>query len=433
MTAPAELVEAAVTRALTRACLALPHLAGLAALVRVVPDERTPTIGVFQSGTLVVNAPWFLTLSEGDGAFVAAHELLHLALRTHERGSGADAQRVNVAHDWIINDLLEQVFQRPPPAGGLRLPGARSSSLEQLLLRLAPQGLPKFAWQRSTPQVAPPAAETVLGSALRRAGLGGPTPPEAVPDRLDVLDAATEDEWFGAGAGERDPQRRALRQAASNALASEIVAAREEGTATSARGVEAREAAVEIAALNALRAPPWEGALQACVEAATPGARTFARPSRRGEGHGGVVLRGRRREGWTLNLVLDTSASMLDALAEVLGQLATFCEASGVEEVRIVQCDAAVSMDARVPISDLRRFSVRGLGGSDLTPAFEHLARDPDVDVALVITDGDTGIPSSAPPFQVIWAFTSDGDFYPPYGSKMRVHLPLTNGAYRVG
>src|SRR4051812_48845666 len=116
---PRQKVDAAAARARALVCATLPHLAGLAYLVRVEPDIRVGTAGVFPSGRLVVNPTWFLGLGAREGAFVLAHELLHLALRSHQRGGEDKAQRFNAAHDYIINDILEEAFGMPPPGGGL--------------------------------------------------------------------------------------------------------------------------------------------------------------------------------------------------------------------------------------------------------------------------------------------------------------------------
>ena len=64
----------------------LPHLAGLAAAVRVSLDWRIPTMGIFASGRLLVNPGFAARLKDNELVFVLAHELLHLALRTHDRG-----------------------------------------------------------------------------------------------------------------------------------------------------------------------------------------------------------------------------------------------------------------------------------------------------------------------------------------------------------
>src|SRR5262249_54053179 len=82
---------------------AFPHFAGLARVVRVELDHRIRTMGVFASGRLLVNPEFASALKPNELVFVLAHELFHLALRTHDRAIGSDSLAFNYAHDYIIN------------------------------------------------------------------------------------------------------------------------------------------------------------------------------------------------------------------------------------------------------------------------------------------------------------------------------------------
>jgi predicted metal-dependent peptidase len=166
---------------------------------------------------------------------------------------------------------------------------------------------------------------------------------------------------------------------------------------------------------------PWHLALQRWLEAVAPGERTFTRASRRGEAVGrDVVLPGRRRQGWLLNIVLDTSASMSDALPRALGAIAGFCDAVGVDQVRLVQCDAEVTSDEWLPPDALASLAISGYGGSDLSPALAHLADDPLTRAVVVITDGEILYPQAPLPYDVLWVLLPSGSagsrFNPPYG-----------------
>ena len=121
------------------------------------------------------------------------------------------------------------------------------------------------------------------------------------------------------------------------------------------RGTDAGAASQTVAALRGVYRTPWELALQRWLESVAPGERTFARPSRRGAERTDVVLPGRRREGWILNVVLDTSGSMTDEIPRALGAIGEFCDAVGVDQVRLVQCDAAVTADELVAAGGARR------------------------------------------------------------------------------
>src|SRR5215471_7011258 len=130
-----------IMRALRMVTVPLPHLAGLAAAVRVDLDDRIPTMGIFASGRLLANPAFTARLSNDDLLFVLAHELLHLALRTHDRARGSGRLEFNYAHDYIINDMLRHALGVAAiPAGGLDMPGARDKSAEEIVLEMRRTG-----------------------------------------------------------------------------------------------------------------------------------------------------------------------------------------------------------------------------------------------------------------------------------------------------
>lgn len=388
---------ARVEQGLRMVTVPFPHLAGLVAATQVTVERRLPTMGVFASGRLAVNPDFTARLNDADLAFVLAHEMLHLALRTHDRAKGAGRLEFNFAHDYIINDLLRAELGRTTiPANGLDMPGAREKSAEEIVLemrrRQGGQAKRKRAWD-----------------AGERGAAGGEG-----DDGGDVLSDERERELYPAEAAAAAARRERLREAAAKSLA----LAEAMGALKGTRGLLPGSTTQNVAALRGLYRTPWQLALQRWMEAVAPGERTFTRPSRRESGAPDVVLPGRRREGWLLNVVLDTSASMTDDLPRALGAIADFCDAAGVDRVRLVQCDAAVTADAFVEPSDLARFEIGGYGGSDLTPALGHLADDAHTRAVLVLTDGDVGIPPQQPPFDVLWVLPrpSATGFAPPYG-----------------
>jgi predicted metal-dependent peptidase len=206
----------------------------------------------------------------------------------------------------------------------------------------------------------------------------------------------------------------AVKERASNSLA----LARAVGALKGLRGDAPGGTAEVVTALRGIYRTPWEVALQRWMESVAPGERTFVRASRRGADRSDVVLPGRRREGWMLTVILDTSGSMIEELPRALGAIADFCEAVAVDRIRLLQCDVAVTSDETLSPPELARYQVSGFGGSDLTPAMELLAADPQVRAAAVITDGDIQFPTAAMPYAVLWVLppTRSAGFAPGYG-----------------
>jgi predicted metal-dependent peptidase len=430
---------AAAQDALRAIRIVLPHLAGLAHQVRVSPTGRVATAAVFKSGRMIVNPQWFTDLTPPERIFVTAHELMHLALRSHDRCQGSDARLFNAAHDYIINDMLSTALTCPVPAGGLAWHGAALLSAEeivsQLRTRAAEGGVLGGPWRGSSLSGKPvedPAGSALgaIGEALVRAGIParpsdrGPLPeggrePDAVP--LDVFDDEVERAWFP------DEVLEQLRQPHLEAAIDRAVAlgawrdrVEQSLSALHAKPHHARGAFFQ--ALAQRTRPPWHLALQRWLEDAAPASRTFARASRRQGDRLDVVLPGRRREGWTLNIVLDTSGSMWSDLQTSLGHLKGFCEAAGVHTLRVLQCSDDLEVDERIDVDRLDRYEIKGGGGSTVAPGMLRLAQDPEVEAVLVLTDGAVDYPADPMPYHVLWAITlPQSGFAPPYGAVVHI------------
>jgi predicted metal-dependent peptidase len=396
-------VRARIEHGLRMVTVPFPHLAGLVATARVTLDDRLPTIGVFPSGRISANPGFVSSLKDNELVFVLAHEMLHLALRTHDRARGSDRLEFNYAHDYIINDILRIELGMPVPAGGLDMPGAREKSAEEIVLdmRRDQQSQAKTSvWLGQ---------ETSTGRLFGAAGRPGEG-----AEAGDALEASTEAELYPEETAEAGARAEQVRAMAAKALG----LARAMGLARGPRGVDAGTASQTVQALRGLYRTPWELALQRWIESVAPGDRTFNRASRRGAERTDVVLPGRRREGWILNVVLDTSGSMTDEIPRALGTLGEFCDAAGVDQVRLVQCDAALTSDEMLDPHDLAERRIQGYGGSDLSPALRHLAWDQHVRAVVVITDGEIAYPEEPMPYELLWLVPASArsPFNPSYG-----------------
>jgi len=404
-------------RALRLVCTELPHLAGLANAVRILVDGRVNTAAITATGRLLVNPRWFADTTMREAAFIAAHEVLHLCLQSHERGVGTDGELFNWAHDYIINDMLVEEMGQQIPKGGLKYPGAREHSAEQLVALLRRGKLPG---PRRVPR-------DDMTRALEEAGLLPPTNVPHPPGTGDVISSEAERNLFpDADPAAENQQRQRIREVAAKSLSLRQLQGRLETLPTLAASPPPGEGDV-VAMTDALRSyyrPPWEIVLQQWLEAVAPGPRSYVRPSRRGADRTDLVLPGRKREGWTLHIVLDTSGSMVSELPRLLGWIGSFCEAVNVSTVHMLQCDVRVTVDEFVPPEELFRYRIAGYGGSDMSPGLLRLAEDPEVEAALVLTDGYINYPDQPVPYRVLWVLSGSdvtGSFEPSYGHVLRI------------
>jgi len=178
-----------VQTALLVACGQLPHLSGIARTIEIVPDDRVPTAAITATGRMLVNGAWFAALKPEDQVFVVAHELMHLCLRSHDRGVGVDVEIFNVAHDYVINGMLTVDLSQPVPTGALFDPIVSLLSAEEVVGWLR-EGTLKMPETVSRPRVG-------IGAALEAAGVLPRAAREAIgPGIGDVIDTHAERSLF---------------------------------------------------------------------------------------------------------------------------------------------------------------------------------------------------------------------------------------------
>jgi predicted metal-dependent peptidase len=391
-----------ILRGLRMVTVPFPHLSGLAAAVRVALDSSVPTMGIFASGRLVANPAFTARLSTNDLIFVLAHELLHLALKTHDRAVGSKRLEFNYAHDYIINDMLRHALGLTSiPAGGLDMQGAREKSAEEIVLEM----------RRSASSTAS-RTQVWEGELITLDQVLGAAGQSSSANTGDVLDSKLEKEMFPEDAAEQAARAKAIRDLAAKGMAMAKALGIMRG-----KGSDAGSTQQNVRALRGIHRAPWQVAIQRWLEGVSPGERTFMRASRRGAERTDIVMPGRHRHSHMLNVILDTSGSMSGEIPFALGAIADFCEATGIDDVRVIQCDTTVTSDEMLSPSELAEYEIKGYGGSDLTPALLALAEDPRVNATIVITDGDISYPSEQMPYAVLWAVPGESTtFAPPYG-----------------
>lgn len=424
----------------------LPHLSGLAHAVRIRVTRLYPVAAISESGLLAVHPRVFAEEPMGDLVFVLAHELLHLALDSFGRNGNADPRLANIAHDFIINDILREELGRDVPLHGLSLPGARRKSLESLVTELS-QGMHGggngSCWtiQRRSAKSKTKAGKSQLQAEMEKAGLVAPESAEQPEEPQEQEGNRDEDMMSEEDERHLEPQqsnverakqlakvkREAVRAANLHEIRGRLANTGATPGLSGGQGSGDDDGASE-AFLEAVRTayqPPWQLALQHWLDAVQPGPRSYARASRRNGGTGGsddLILPGRKREGWTLHVILDTSGSMVDTLPRILGLLGSFCDAAGCTDIHILQCDVGVTSDEWIDPARLDQYRIVGYGGSDMGPAMARLMEDPEVAAVLVLTDGYIDYLSEEPPYAVLWGLV-DGDpnFSPSYGTVVHV------------
>ena len=91
-----------------------PNAVSVLAAMDVLLDDRVETACVTPSGRMLVSPAFARRLTLRHLVFVVAHELYHVLYGIFDRfGDETPAPRrrfVNIAHDFIVNDMLEKKF-----------------------------------------------------------------------------------------------------------------------------------------------------------------------------------------------------------------------------------------------------------------------------------------------------------------------------------
>ncbi|MCB1157520.1 MAG: hypothetical protein H7A25_10580 [Leptospiraceae bacterium] len=424
----------------------LPYFSGLIQKVLISEHKEIPTAGITVTGRMVINPDWFYLLDLPTATFIFAHELYHLALRTHDRGKGSIHRLFNIAHDLVINRKLKKELNFDSvPVGGLdiesilkhqtHLHDASAEEIYYYLKENNPQHISsKDHWTNI--QITTNAGSNLpsqggaMADALRKALQKGKPASEDNLDKLgghsDIIDEELERRLFPNETRTSLKQKERIEEiekACNNALS--MKATQEEfeklfGMPGYGKDNVAGEMEDSIDMLRSYYRPPWEMALQQWMENTTRTGKTYSRASRRGTGYD-FVLPGHKREGYTIHILLDTSGSMYDTLSRILGVIASFCDSLMIPEIHLLQCDTEVTSDEWLSPEELQNYTIRGMGGSDMTPGMEYLAQDPEVENLIVITDGYIDYPDEAMPYEVLWVLTEEYDFRPAYGKIIQL------------
>ena len=315
-------------------------------------DERRADHGRVRVRALVANPAFAARLNDNELVFVLAHELLHLALRTHDRASGSGRLEFNYAHDYIINDILRVELGRH------RDPGRRARHARRA------RAIGRGDRARDAPQWPTHAvAHARLGRRDRHGARRVRRPAAGRRCRNDGPIAGADDGGTCSTTARTGivPGRCGRTGAADAAHrgACRARACARQGHGRACRGAAttpARPQQVVTALRGHLPHALADGAAEAGWNRVAPGERTFARPSRRGADRADVVLPGRKRE--VLDAQRHPRHHRLDDRRDPARarRHRRFLRRGRRRPVRLVQCDAEITADELLSPDELAHY-----------------------------------------------------------------------------
>jgi predicted metal-dependent peptidase len=107
-----------IARAKTDLIIGQPFFATILLGLNMVEDTSIPTMST-DGETIKFNPQWTDSLTLPEVIFVLAHETLHCVFQHMHRREARNANRWNIAADYVINDLLQREGIGTMPKGGL--------------------------------------------------------------------------------------------------------------------------------------------------------------------------------------------------------------------------------------------------------------------------------------------------------------------------
>lgn len=333
--------------------------------VTVTEDPAVSTAAVDGLGRCYFGKAFLEGLKVPELRAILLHETLHLALDVFARRGDRKSLRWNVAHDLVVNQLIED------------------SDPDHTL----------FSWSKDFPPLLNPeykgmGAEEIydlLPVDLSKLGLGP----------ADVLF----DQWEGLTPLQREDLRRAWRE--------NLVSAGEQAMG-SGRGIGSLPGWAQKL-LGPILNPkiPWQTELAHRVHGKLKGrCRTFSKPGRRSHALG-VCMPGPMRDRGAVGVFVDVSGSVSgDELGAFMGELSGILRYADLF-VRLITWDAGVQDDVWLDDADSllqtlseRQMHLQGGGGTDPCCVIEHLdgpGREdhPMPSFAILLTDGEVPWPDA--------------------------------------
>ena len=147
---------------------------------------------------------------------------------------------------------------------------------------------------------------------------------------------------------------------------------------------------------------------------------TFAKPAKKWIASG-IYLPATHSEKLVVTVAIDTSGSVNDALlglfvAELESILLSFPDA----EVDLLLCDAKIQGVYRFVSGEILDFPVKGGGGTDFRPVFDHIEKElPQTSLLIYFTDAQGSFPDEEPHYDVLWVMPEEAEV--PFGRKVLI------------
>lgn len=366
-TLPAHLL---ITKAKAKIIINYPFFAALLLPMSIYPNESVESMET-DGDSIAYNPQWTESLGLDGVIFVLAHEALHCVFDHMGRREGRDAEKWNIAADYIINGLLvSDGIGKMPDCGLLDADLVRRGGNTDVgVYNILPENHGK--------------------KALDKVNDSGTENGKTKPDNATIAKKKSE-----------------MKVRVNQAKNAAKIAGKLSG------GMARLIDEILKERVN------WREALRHFFTEKIKTDLTYAKPKRRflgedfvlpsltGEGLGKIVL------------AIDCSGSITERiLAQYSAEINAIKEDTSPREIEVLYFDTSILKTESFSREDSVVFKPLGGGGTDFAPIFKHLKDSQDVSCVVVLTDLYCNSFGDAPDCPVLWVSTEAGSA--PFGSVL--------------
>ena len=368
------------TKARSQLILKSPFFGTLALRLKPIPDESVGTAAT-NGEYIKYNPKWFLKLRDLERVGLIAHEVMHVALMHMLRRNERDAQKWNIAADYVINLALQKSKFILPHTELLDDQYDGMSTEEVYAL------LPDDIGDGDGP------GDIILLSGDDPGGCGG------VIDHPSVSDGS-----------------------ASGKFETEIeVAVQQAAEAAKAMGKLPGHLQELIEKALAPKVD-WKMTLARFLRANNKSDFTWIRPNRRFIASGKYLPSLHTPCLEEIAVAVDTSGSISnEELEQFTGEVTSILHDTNPERIHFLQCDTEVRVDEEYTRENLPlKVTYEGRGGTCFSPVIDHInEKHPGVSALVYLTDLESNDFGDQPHYPVLWVSTSLEEA--PYGEIIKI------------
>lgn len=375
-----------------------PFFGFLVQYLTITETDRIPTAAITEHAQMFYNPDFIDSLTSDEVEAVFAHEVMHPVMKGFLRQNSRDGQRWNIAQDLVINHILKHKndFEFPEEIEVSNHDGETVNSTTYVPNENGTYESPDGEWKIT--DIGDRSFEDVYAQVPDDPDTGQGMDQHITEEDIQQNNTPIPQEMFERG-DEQDWEERDWDSLSSQAAQKSMSQGIKPG------GFE------QLIETDQDSEVDYRELIKHVLEDHTPSDYTFMRRSKAGRSVG-VHLPATDNEGNVEVIVsLDTSGSVSDELLEYfIAEIKSLISSYPQVELHVIQHDSKVQKVDHyhnATESDFNRVEIKGRGGTNHTPVFEHIQEemtDLDSTVLINLTDGFTTVPDDAEGIDdIIW------------------------------